>query len=304
MSLKDRVAIVTGAGKGLGREHALYLARRGARVVVNDLGSDVRGQGSSTAAAQSVVDEILGFGGEAIADGASVTDFDQVRRMVDDTLARWKKVDILVNNAGILRDKSFSKMDLDDFRAVMDVHLMGAVHCIKAVWDPMRKQNYGRIILTTSSSGLFGNVGQANYGAAKMALVGLMQTLALEGARYGIRVNCIAPSAATQMTRDLWSAEDLAALSPGRVSPAVVALASERAPNKCIVLAGGGSFKLSHVTMTRGIYLSDEKLNAEEILAHWDQVGERTGEQVPSNGFEQHRFEVGQARAAVASRGQ
>lgn len=304
MSLKNRVAIVTGAGKGLGREHALWLARNGAKVVVNDLGSDVRGAGSSTAAAQSVVDEILAFGGDAVADGASVTDFDQVRRMVADTLARWNKVDILVNNAGILRDKTFSKMELDDFRAVVDVHLMGAVHCIKAVWDPMRKQHYGRIILTTSSSGLFGNVGQANYGAAKMALVGLMQTLALEGARYGIHVNCIAPSAATQMTRGLWSADDLAALSPVRVSPAVVALASERAPNKCVVLAGAGSFKLSHVTMTRGIHLSDDELDAEEILAHWDQVGERTGEQVPSSGFEQYRFEVEQARVAAAGRGQ
>ena len=303
VDLQNRVAIVTGAGKGLGRQHALALARCGARVVVNDLGGDVRGHGGSSAAAHAVVDEIRGFGGEAVASGASVTDFDQVQRMVADTLQRWGRVDVLVSNAGILRDKSFGKMELDDFRAVLDVHLMGAVHCIKAAWESMRQRNYGRIILTTSSSGLFGNFGQTNYGAAKMALVGLMQTLALEGARYGIHVNCIAPSAATQMTRGLWSHEDLAALSPERVSPAVVALASERAPNKCIVLAGAGSFKLAHLTMTRGIHLRDERLDAEEILAHWDRIGERTGEQVPASGFEQYRYEVEQARIAAAGKG-
>jgi len=270
---------------------------------VNDLGGDVRGQGNSSASAQAVVDEIRGFGGEAVANAASVTDFDQVRGMVADTLQRWGRVDILVSNAGILRDKSFGKMELDDFRAVIAVHLMGAVHCIKAVWETMQQRNYGRIILTTSSSGLFGNFGQANYGAAKMALVGLMQTLAIEGARYGIRVNCIAPSAATQMTRGLWSQKDLAALSPQRVSPAVVALAGEQAPSKCIVLAGAGSLKLAHVTMTRGIHLSDERLNAEEILALWSRIGERAGEQVPASGFEQYRYEVEQARIAAAGKG-
>ena len=303
VGLHNRIAIVTGAGKGLGRQHALALARLGARVVVNDLGGDVRGRGCSSAAAQGVVDEIRAFGGEAVANGASVTDFNQVQGMVRDTLQRWGRVDILVSNAGILRDKSFGKMQLDDFRAVMDVHLMGAVHCIKAVWESMRQRSYGRIILTTSSSGLFGNFGQANYGAAKMALVGLMQTLALEGARYGIHVNCIAPSAATQMTRGLWSQEDLDALSPERVSPAVVALASEQAPNKCIVLAGAGSFKLSHLTMTRGIHLRDGRLDAAEILAHWDRIGERGGEQVPASGFEQYRYEVEQARIAAGGKG-
>lgn len=299
INLQNRVAIVTGAGKGLGRAHALLLARCGAKVVVNDLGSDVRGKGESRAAAQNVVDEVRAAGGEAVASGASVTDFDQVQGMVADTLARWGRVDILVNNAGILRDRTFSKMELEDFRAVIDVHLMGAVHCIKAVWDSMRERQYGRIILTTSSSGLFGNFGQANYGAAKMALVGLMQTLALEGARYGIHVNCIAPSAATQMTHDLWSAEDLAALSPERVSPAVVALASENAPTKHIVLAGAGGFKVAYLTMTRGIHLKDDRLTAEELLSRWGQIRERTGEQVPSSGFEQYQFEVQQARLAA-----
>ena len=195
IDLTGRVAIVTGAGGGLGRQHALLLARLGAKVVVNDLGSSVSGGGASPSAAQAVVEEILAAGGVAVANGSSVTDFTQVEAMVAEVMARWGRVDILVNNAGILRDKSFTKMDLSDFRLVVDVHLMGAVHCTKAVWEVMRRQNYGRIVMTTSSSGLYGNFGQANYGAAKMALVGLMQTLAIEGAKNNIRVNCIAPTA-------------------------------------------------------------------------------------------------------------
>ena len=185
IDLAGRVAIVTGAGGGLGRQHALLLARRGARVVVNDLG----------AGADAVAAEIVAAGGQARAVQCSVTDADAVQAMVDGVVADWGRVDILVNNAGILRDKSFAKLDLADFRAVVDVHLMGAAHCCKAVWEPMRAQRHGRIVMTTSSSGLYGNFGQANYGAAKMALVGLMQTLALEGERYGIRVNCLAPTA-------------------------------------------------------------------------------------------------------------
>ena len=177
MRFDGRVAIVTGAGGGLGRQHALALAARGARVVVNDLGGTVDGNGGTPKAAQAVVDEIRAAGGEAIANGASVTDAPAVQAMVEQALAAWGRVDILVNNAGILRDKSFGKMTLDDFRLVVDVHLMGAVNCTKAVWETMRAQNYGRIVMTTSSSGLYGNFGQANYGAAKMALVGLMQTL-------------------------------------------------------------------------------------------------------------------------------
>lgn len=292
--LSERVAIVTGAGRGLGKSHAIALARSGARVVVNDLDPDN---------VEQVCRQIRSLGAEALGSGANVQDFGAVEGMVAEALSRWGRVDILVNNAGILRDRTFAKLDLADFRLVLDVHVMGSVHCTKAVWSHMKERGYGRIILTSSSSGLYGNFGQSAYSAAKMALAGLMQTLALEGERYGIRVNCLAPSAATQMTSELWSPEDLAALTPERVSPAVVALASERAPNKCVVLAGAGSVKLAHVTMTHGIHLPDDRLSAEEILAHWDQIGERTGERVPASGFEQYQFEVEQSRSAAAGRG-
>lgn len=285
--LADRVAIVTGAGRGLGRSHALAMARAGARVLVNDL---------DAAAAEEVRDEITRLGGDALADSANVQDSPAVGRMVAAALHRWGQVDILVNNAGILRDRTFAKLDLADFRLVMEVHLMGSVECTRAVWPHMKERGYGRVVLTTSSSGLYGNFGQTAYSAAKMSLVGLMQTLALEGERYGIRVNCLAPSAATQMTGELWSREELAALEPRRVSPAVIALASERAPNKCILLAGAGSFKLAHITMTRGVYLPDEGQAAEQILQEWDRIADRAGELVPATGFEQYRFEVAQAR--------
>jgi NAD(P)-dependent dehydrogenase (short-subunit alcohol dehydrogenase family) len=288
--LSRRVAIVTGAGRGLGRAHALALAGSGARVIVNDLDAASVGQ---------VCEEIVRSGGEALGSTANVQDFGAVEGMVTGALSRWGRVDILVNNAGILRDRSFAKLDLADFRLVLDVHVMGSVNCTKAVWSHMKERGYGRIVLTTSSSGLYGNFGQSAYSAAKMALVGLMQTLALEGARYGIHVNCIAPSAATQMTHDLWSQEDLAALDPRRVSPAVVALASEAAPNRRIVLAGAGSIKAANVTMTRGIHLADDRLSAEQILAQWNRIDDRTGELVPASGSEQYRFEAEQARAGT-----
>jgi NAD(P)-dependent dehydrogenase (short-subunit alcohol dehydrogenase family) len=283
--------MVTGAGRGLGRAHALALARAGARVVVNDLDEPAVGQ---------VCEEIARSGGEAIGSTANVQDFQAVEAMVALALRRWGQVDILVNNAGILRDRTFAKLDLADFRLVLDVHVMGSVHCTKAVWSHMKERGYGRIVFTTSSSGLYGNFGQSAYSAAKMALVGLMQTLALEGERHGIHVNCLAPSAATHMTQDLWSPEDLAALDPHRVSPAVVALASETAPNKRVVLAGAGSFKLAHVTMTRGVHLSGARLSAEEVLAQWSRIGDRDGELVPAAGSEQYRFEAEQARADAA----
>ncbi|MFN3440681.1 MAG: SDR family NAD(P)-dependent oxidoreductase, partial [Acidovorax sp.] len=262
--LKNKVAIVTGAGGGLGRAHALELARHGARVVVNDLGGD-----RADSAAQRVAAEIRAAGGEALANGGDVTQPAQMQAMVDQAVAQWGRMDILVNNAGILRDKSFSKMTLDDFRLVMDVHVMGAVNCTKAVWDLMRAQGHGRIVMTTSSSGLYGNFGQANYGAAKMALVGLMQTLALEGERHGIRVNCLAPSAATQMTENLYSAEDLKGLSSNLVSPGVVALAAADAPTRMILLAGAGAFEQANITMTRGIYIGAAPDAAEQIQASW-----------------------------------
>jgi len=286
--LAGRVAIVTGSGRGLGRAHALALARAGARVLVNDVDPQ---------AAEEVRREIERLGAEAASSRASVQQPAEVQAMVEEALERWGQIDILVNNAGILRDRTFAKMDPEDFRLVLEVHLMGSVHCTRAVWPHMKDRGYGRIILTTSSSGLYGNFGQSAYSAAKMALVGLMQTLALEGARNNIRVNCLAPSASTQMTHGLLAPEDLAALTVERVSPAVVALASEAAPTRCILLAGAGSFKLAHVTMTQGIHLSDSQLTPEEVLAQWPKIADREGELVPETGFEQYRFEVARARA-------
>ena len=250
-----RVAIVTGAGGGLGREHALALAKRGAKVVVNDVGGARDGSGGSSSAAMAVVEEIKALGGEAIANGASVTDFAAVQEMVQEAMTAWGRVDILINNAGILRDKSFTKMELDDFKLVVDVHLMGAVNCCKAVWPVMNEQKYGRIVMTTSSSGLFGNFGQSNYGAAKMALVGLMQTLSLEGAKNDIRVNSLAPTAATRMTESLFPAAMLDALQPSDVVPAMLVLASEQAPNRTILCAGAGSFEAAHISLTQGTWI-------------------------------------------------
>jgi NAD(P)-dependent dehydrogenase (short-subunit alcohol dehydrogenase family) len=295
VDLSGRVAIVTGAGGGLGREHALLLARLGARVVVNDLGGDVHGNAGSGPAAQAVVAEIIANGGEAMANGASVTDFDQVEHMVSDAMSRWNRIDILVNNAGILRDKSFAKMSLEDFRTVLDVHLMGAVNCTKAVWDIMRSQNYGRIVMTTSSSGLYGNFGQSNYSAAKLALVGLMQTLALEGAKNNIRVNCIAPTAATRMLQGLLPEKQLAALHPAAVSPAVAVLVAEDAPTRTVLCAGAGSFEAAHITLTRGIFLGTGTEVTQQLAARLAEVTDRAGETVPATGFAQAEFEVRKA---------
>lgn len=295
IDLSGRVAIVTGAGGGLGREHALALARRGARVVVNDLGGSVDGRGASDAAAL-VVAEIEAMGGEAMANGASVTDFEAVSAMVADAEARWGRVDILVANAGILRDKSFAKMEIADFRAVIDVHLMGGMHCAKAVWAGMRERAFGRIVFTTSATGLFGNFGQANYGAAKMALVGLMQTLALEGEKYGIRVNCLAPSAATRMVEGLLGDEDTAALDPALVSPAVVALVADDAPNKTVICAGGGSFEVAHVALTQGLHFTNRETMAEDILDRLSELGDMAGATIPKSGFDLPAHQLGKAR--------
>ena len=291
--LEGRIAIVTGAGRGLGRAHALELARHGARVLVNDIGAQASGS-----AAQAVADSICAAGGDACVHGADVTDPRQVEAMVETAIARWGRVDILVNNAGILRDKSFAKMSLEDFRLVMDVHVMGAVHCTHAVWNAMRAQNYGRIVMTTSSSGLYGNFGQANYGAAKMALVGLMQTLALEGERYGVRVNCLAPTAATAMTEGLLEAQALDLLAPEAVSPALVALVAENAPTRTVLMAGAGSFEQAHITMTRGIFLDESALSAQALIGRLDDIADRTGETVPATGFDQLRHEIAKAQAS------
>jgi NAD(P)-dependent dehydrogenase (short-subunit alcohol dehydrogenase family) len=292
ISLKGKVAIVTGAGGGLGRQHALALAAYGAKVVVNDLGGSRDGVGHSSSAADSVVAEIKAAGGEAIANAASVTDWAAVQAMVATTIATWGRIDILVNNAGILRDKSFSKMEIDDFRLVMEVHLMGAVNCCKAVWETMRAQNFGRIIMTTSSSGLFGNFGQSNYSAAKMALVGLMQTLSIEGAKNNIRVNCLAPTAATRMTEGIMSEVMLAALKPEVVSPAVVFMASDDAPNRRIICAGAGSFEVANVTLTQGRKIGSGADAAEQLALHFDEICDREGEIVPQSGAEQGMTEL------------
>ncbi|MGE6212759.1 SDR family NAD(P)-dependent oxidoreductase [Comamonas aquatica] len=301
LSFEGQVAIVTGAGGGLGREHALALARRGAKVLVNDLGGAVDGTGGSVSAAQAVVDEIKALGGEAMANGASVTDWVAVQAMVQQAVDAWGRVDILVNNAGILRDKSFAKMDMDDFRLVVEVHLMGAAHCCKAVWPHMQAQNYGRIVMTTSSSGLYGNFGQSNYGAAKMAQVGLMQTLAIEGAKYGIHVNALAPTAATRMTEGLMSAEVLAALQPEAVVPAMLVLAHASAPTRTILCAGAGSFEAAHITLTEGIHVGLGAQAPELLAEQLAQVCDRHNEQVPQSGSAQGTLEVGKALAARAA---
>jgi len=285
IDLTGRVAIVTGAGAGLGRSHALLLASRGAKVVVNDLGDG----------AARVSEEINAAGGSARAAEGSVTDRDFVERMVSDTLEEWGRVDILINNAGILRDKSFGKMDMDDFELVIQVHLMGAAYCSKAVWETMREQGYGRIVMTASSSGLYGNFGQSNYSAAKMGLVGLMQTLALEGARHGIQVNCLAPTAATQMLEGILPREQLELLAPERVSPAVLALVAEGAPTRTILCAGAGGFEVANISLTQGIYLSDAELSGEAISGRWDALVDRQDEMVPGFGFAQSRHELKKA---------
>jgi NAD(P)-dependent dehydrogenase (short-subunit alcohol dehydrogenase family) len=286
MSLQGRVAIVTGAGGGLGRCHALLLARLGAQVVVNDM---------NAASADAVAGEIKANGGDAIGIAASVTDEHAVAQMVETVMARWGRIDILINNAGILRDRSFAKMDLADFRLVVDVHLMGAAICTKAVWDIMRDQRYGRIVMTTSSSGLYGNFGQANYGAAKMALVGLMQTLALEGEKYGIRVNCLAPTAATQMTEGVLSAEALSQLAPDLVSPGLFALVRNEAPTRTVLCAGAGHFAQANVTLTQGAYIGEGIGAADDLVARWEEISDRTDEVVPDYGFTQAERELSSA---------
>jgi len=286
ISFQDRVAIVTGAGGGLGRGYALELARRGAKVVVNDLGAARDGTGHSDAAAR-VVAEIEAAGGTAIPNGASVTELAEVEAMVAAAKEKWGRVDILINNAGILRDKSFAKMEMADFRAVVDVHLIGSANCTKAVWETMRAQGYGRILMTASSTGLYGNFGQANYGAAKLGLAGLAKTLALEGAKNDVRVNTIAPTAATRMTEDIFPPEMLALFNPDNVVPAALYLVSEGAPTNMIVGAGAGVVQAAYVTLTPGYALPEGRRTVEEVAANWERVVSREGEIVPQSGAEQ-----------------
>jgi NAD(P)-dependent dehydrogenase (short-subunit alcohol dehydrogenase family) len=281
-----RVAIVTGAGRGLGREYALELARRGAKVVVNDFGGARDGTSPSTEAAQAVVAEIEAAGGEAIAHGTSVTDEAGVADMVAQAISKWGRVDVLVANAGVLRDKTFAKMEIEDFRFVLDVHLMGTVIPAKAVWPIMRDQNYGRIVVTTSSSGLYGNFGQANYGAAKLGLVGLMNTLKLEGAKSDIRVNAVSPVAATRMTEDLMPPQILEKLQPAEVMPGVLWLASEDAPTGVVLAAGAGVFAHARIVETQGL-LVGHGATPEMVRDAWPQISDPAGEVTPQAGAEQ-----------------
>ncbi|MFL6657181.1 MAG: SDR family NAD(P)-dependent oxidoreductase [Massilia sp.] len=302
IEFKDQVAIVTGAGGGLGRQHALALAARGAKVVVNDFGPAVaQADGSVSTAADAVVREITAAGGIAMACNASVTDEAAVAAMVQAAMSAWGRIDILVNNAGILRDKSFSKMPLDDFRLIVDVHLMGAAICTQAVWNIMREQKYGRIVMTTSSSGLYGNFGQANYGAAKMALVGLMQTLSIEGARDGIHVNCLAPTAATKMTEGIMPPAVLEKLAPESVTPGLLYLVSREAPTRAILCAGAGTFERAYITLTAGLYIGSDADAAEQLAANFDAVSSRDEEIIPKDGTAQGFNELGKAMAALGA---
>jgi NAD(P)-dependent dehydrogenase (short-subunit alcohol dehydrogenase family) len=292
-----QVAIVTGAGNGLGRSHAIQLAARGAKVVVNDLGGTVDGSGGGSTASQAVVAEIEAAGGEAMAHGANVADFEQVEDMVAKTMERWGRVDILVNNAGILRDKSFGKGSLEDFKLVLDVHLMGSVNCTKAVWEIMREQNYGRIVVTTSSSGLYGNFGQANYGSAKMGVIGMMNTLAQEGAKNNVKVNALAPTAGTRMTEGLIPDQAFALMTPETVTPAVLYLVSQDAPTRVILAAGAGGYAVAKIVETDGIYLDDADQTPEAIAEHWDAIANSEPKQLQA-GFEQTVKFLGKAAQA------
>ncbi len=296
-----QVAIVTGSGGGLGRCHALGLAERGAKVVINDLGGARDGSGASLGAAESVVAEIKAMGGEAIANWASVTNEAQVTDMVAQAMSAWGRVDILVNNAGILRDKSFAKMTMDDWRIVIDVHLHGSAICTKAVWEIMRAQNYGRIVMTTSSTGNYGNFGQTNYGAAKLGLVGFQKSLYIEGAKNNIHVNSILPVAATRMTEDLMPPDVLAMLKPEFVTPAVLFLCSKEAPTNTTVSAGAGVYAVSQVCETEGVFLPEDERTPDAILANWARISDSTGQQALQTGRDHGQKVLGTAASHSVS---
>ncbi|MEP4053406.1 MAG: SDR family NAD(P)-dependent oxidoreductase [Litorimonas sp.] len=287
VEFENRVAIVTGAGGGLGRSHALALAARGVKVVVNDLGGSVDGTGGGATMAENVVAEIISAGGEAIANGANVTNEAEVQAMVDETIAKWGKVDILVNNAGILRDKSFSKMEMADWDLVVAVHLKGSAICTKAVWNHMKANGYGRIVMTTSSSGMYGNFGQTNYGAAKAGLSGFMRTLCLEGAKYDIRVNTLSPTARSRMTENLMPEEILEKLTVESVSAGLVYLVCDDAPNRMILCAGAGGYSETKVFETQGINLSEGEQTAENVAKFIDKIRDTDGQEEYTNGGQQ-----------------
>ncbi|WP_340108052.1 SDR family NAD(P)-dependent oxidoreductase [Pikeienuella sp. HZG-20] len=297
ISFNGQVVIVTGAGAGLGRSHALQFAAKGAKVVVNDLGG---GAGGSSAAAEAVVKEIRDAGGEAIANGADVSDFSAVEAMVAETMKTWGRVDVLVANAGILRDKSFAKMEMPDFEKVIDVHLIGTANCARAVWPVMRDQNYGRLVFTTSSSGMYGNFGQANYGAAKAGMIGLMNVLQIEGEKYNITVNTLSPTAVTQMTEKLFSDAEKELLTPESISPGVLFLASKDGPKRTILCAGGGCFARTYLFETEGVILTGDDLTPEGVAAKFDEISSMDGAKALQGAFEQtHKY----AAKAIAAHG-
>jgi NAD(P)-dependent dehydrogenase (short-subunit alcohol dehydrogenase family) len=295
IEFNDRVAIVTGAGGGLGRSHALELARRGVKVVVNDLGGSVSGVGGSATMAENVVEEIREFGGTAMANGANVTNPEEIQDMVSSVIEKWGHIDILVNNAGILRDKSFTKMDINDFRLVIEVHLMGSVICTKAVWDHMKERKYGRIVMTTSSSGNYGNFGQTNYGAAKTGVVGLMNTLCLEGAKYDIRVNALSPTAATRMTESLMPQDALDLLTVESVTAGLIPLVCDGAPNRLIMCAGAGGYAATKVFETSGIHLAPNEQTAENVMINLDKIRDSINQEEYTSGGQQTMKFVGNA---------
>ena len=297
-----QVAIVTGSGNGLGRSHALALAARGAKVLVNDLGGSVNGVGGSSDAALETVAMIEAAGGEAIANGANVAVMNEVEAMIAQAMDKWGRVDILVNNAGILRDKSFAKMELADFQLVVDVHLMGSANCTKAVWDLMREQGYGRIVMTTSSSGMYGNFGQANYGAAKMAVVGLMNTLCIEGEKYDIKVNCLSPTAGTRMLEGLVTEEQSDIMTVESVTAALLTLCDTDAPNRTILCAGAGGYARTHIYETDGIYLPPDQQTPENVRAQMDSIDNPEGQEILVGGFQQTNKFVGKALAYQADK--
>src|SRR3954447_8436662 len=292
-----RVAIVTGAGNGLGRAHALGLAARGARVMVNDFGGARDGSGGSLTPAESVVEEIRQAGGEAIADGADVSNYEQVQAMVAKATEKWGSVDLLCANAGIIRDKSFAKMEIADFAKVLDVHLTGSFYCCKAVWRGMRERNYGRIVLTTSSSGLYGNFGQANYGAAKTGMIGLMNVLAEEGRKTDIRVNTISPTAATRMTEELLPPQALALMKPEAITPAVLFLLAEDAPTRTVMGAGAGSFAVIKIVETEGVNFPQSEWTPEAIATQFAEIADMSTAKAREGAFQQTQKYVAQAAA-------
>ena len=299
VNFENRVAIVTGGGNGLGRAYSLRLAELGAKVVVNDLGGDTDGSGASSEAADNVVEEIRAMGGVAMADGGDVTVVSQVDAMVAKAIDAWGRVDVLINNAGILRDKSFANLEMKDFQKVLDVHLYGTVNCTKAVWQIMRDQNYGRLLFTSSSSGLYGNFGQSSYGAAKAGVLGLMNALHQEGGKYGIRVNTLAPMAATRLAQGILPEAVLDLMKPELVAPGVLYLVSENAPSRAILSAGAGCFSAVHVCETQGVFLGGGMISADDVEAHWEQIVNPAGQTPMDNAFKQSEKFVAMAAAAL-----